>query len=77
MSLAARSVPFSGKPMKQVRRSDVETWIKIMDAAGLAPRTIKTRFFVASGSSVGDRTDTPPEHRVEARSLEYFGFCAD
>ena len=44
MSLAARSVPFAGKPMKQVRRSEVETWIKQMDAAGLAPGTIRTRF---------------------------------
>ena len=44
MSLAARSVPFAGKPMKQVRRSDVETWIKQMDAAALAHGTIKTRY---------------------------------
>src|SRR3954447_25810574 len=44
MSLAARSVPFAGKPMKQARRSDVETWIKQMNAAGLAPGTIKTRY---------------------------------
>ena len=44
MSLAARSVPFAGKPMKQIRRSEVETWIKQMDAAGLAPGTIKTRY---------------------------------
>ncbi len=44
MSLAARSVLFAGKPMKQVRRSDVESWIKSMDAAGLAPGTIKTRY---------------------------------
>lgn len=44
MSLAARSVPFAGKPMKQVRRSDVEIWIKQMNAAGLAPGTIKTRY---------------------------------
>ncbi len=44
MSLAARSVPFAGKPMKQVRRSEVETWIKQMDAAGLAHGTIKTRY---------------------------------
>ena len=44
MSLAARSVPFTGKPMKQIRRSEVETWIKQMDAAGLAPGTIKTRY---------------------------------
>ena len=44
MSLAARSVPFGDKPMRQVRRSDVEVWIKSMDAAGLAPGTIKTRY---------------------------------
>src|SRR3954464_5259737 len=41
MSLAARSVPFAEKPIKLVRRSDVEAWIKSMDAAGLAPGTIK------------------------------------
>jgi hypothetical protein len=44
MSLAARYVPFAEKSMKQVRRSDVETWIKQMNAAGLAPGTIKTRY---------------------------------
>jgi integrase len=44
MSLAARSAPFAGKPMKQVRRSDVEAWIKQMNASGLAPGTIKTRY---------------------------------
>src|SRR4051812_13781460 len=30
MSLAARSVPFTDKPVKQIRRSDVEAWIKAM-----------------------------------------------
>ncbi|GAA1936287.1 tyrosine-type recombinase/integrase [Nocardioides hwasunensis] len=44
MSLAARSVPFTDRPMKLVRHSDVETWIKQMHAAGLAPGTIKTRY---------------------------------
>ena len=44
MSLAARSVPFGDKTMRQIRRSDVEVWIKSMDAAGLAPGTIKTRY---------------------------------
>ena len=44
MSLAARSVPFAAKPMKQIRRSEVETWIKQMNATGLAPGTIKTRY---------------------------------
>jgi integrase len=44
MSLAARSVPFGSKPIKLVRPSDVEAWIKGMDAAGLAPGTIKTRY---------------------------------
>ena len=44
MSLAARSVQFGSKPMKLVRRSDVEAWVKGMHAAGLAPGTIKTRY---------------------------------
>jgi integrase len=44
MSLAARSVPFSDKSIRQIRRSDVEVWIKSMDAAGLAPGTVKTRY---------------------------------
>lgn len=44
MSLAARSAPFAEKPMNQVRRSDVETWVKQMNAAGLAPGTVKTRY---------------------------------
>jgi integrase len=44
MSLAARSVPFWDKPMRQIRRADVEVWIKSMDLAGLAPGTIKTRY---------------------------------
>ncbi|WP_152815373.1 tyrosine-type recombinase/integrase [Georgenia subflava] len=35
--------PFAGKPIKEVRRSDVEAWIKQMNAASLAPGTIKTR----------------------------------
>src|SRR6185437_117088 len=39
MSLAARSVPFSDKPIKDVRRSEVEAWVKAMDSAGLAPGT--------------------------------------
>ncbi|UUZ60213.1 tyrosine-type recombinase/integrase [Nocardioides sp. B-3] len=44
MSPAARSAPFGGKPMKLIRRSEVEAWIKSMDEAGLAPGTIKTRY---------------------------------
>lgn len=44
MSLAARSVPFGDRPMRLIRRSDVELWIKAMDAGGLAPGTIKTRY---------------------------------
>jgi integrase len=58
MSLAARSVPFAAKPLKQDRRSDVETRIKQMNAAGLAPGTIKTRYVnVRSvfGAAVKDR----------------------
>ena len=44
MSLAARSVPFRDRAIRQVRRSDIEAWIKAMDVSGLAPGTIKTRY---------------------------------
>jgi integrase len=44
MALAARSVPFRDVSMRQIRRSDVEVWVKSMDEAGLAPGTIKTRY---------------------------------
>lgn len=49
--LAAGSVTFAGVPMKAIRRSHVEQWVKAMQTkdrgegkqAGLAPGTIKTR----------------------------------
>ena len=52
MHLSARSVTFSDVPMKAIRRSHFEQWVKAMQTAdrgegkprGLAPRTIKTRF---------------------------------
>lgn len=44
MELAAKSTPFIEKPIKQVRRSDIELWIKQMHDSGLAPGTIKTRY---------------------------------
>jgi integrase len=44
MRLAARSVTFGDVPMKAIRRSHIETWVKTMTAAGLAPGTVKTRF---------------------------------
>ena len=56
MNLAAASVPFGDLPMRSIRRSHVETWIKAMQTAdrgkgkdgavrphGLAPGTITTR----------------------------------
>jgi hypothetical protein len=48
---------------KQVRRSEVETWIKQMDAAGLAPGTIKTRYVNVRSvfrAAVKDRGPTRP-----------------
>lgn len=53
MSLAARSVPFAGKPMNQVRRSEVETWVKQMNAAGLAPARSRR------GTSMSGRCSAP------------------
>jgi site-specific recombinase XerC len=43
-NVAGTPVPFAERSMKHVRRSDVETWIKQMNAAGLVPDTIKTRY---------------------------------
>ncbi|MDR5691900.1 tyrosine-type recombinase/integrase [Agromyces indicus] len=59
MDLTARSVTFADVPLRQIRRSHVELWVKAMqtqdrgtDAAGgirqgLAPQTIKTRLINA------------------------------
>ena len=44
MSLAARTVPFADRSIKEIRRADVEAWIKQMHSNGLAPSTIKTRY---------------------------------
>lgn len=44
MTLAAGSTPFSAVPMKAIRRSHVESWVKTMNAGGLAPGTVSTRF---------------------------------
>lgn len=40
------TVPFGDLPMKAIRRSHVESWVKAMTAGGLAASTIKTRFIV-------------------------------
>lgn len=43
MNLAARSVPFADQPLRALRRSHLEAWIKAMTARGLAPGTVHTR----------------------------------
>ena len=43
--LAAASVPFVDLPMKSIRRSHVEAWVKAV-AATWAPTTVKTRFVI-------------------------------
>lgn len=40
------AVPFADVPLKSIRRSHVEAWVKAMHAAGLAASTIKTRHVV-------------------------------
>ncbi|GAA1949304.1 site-specific integrase [Nocardioides panacihumi] len=55
--LATGSVPFADLPMKSIRRSHVETWIKGR-AAEWAPTTIKTRFVIVRSvfrAAVADR----------------------
>jgi integrase len=52
------TVSFSDMPMKSIRRSHVESWIKSMTGAGLAASTIKTRFNVLRAifrAAVADR----------------------
>jgi Phage integrase, N-terminal len=44
MKLAVRSTTFSEVPMRSIRASHVESWVKSMTAAGLAPGTVTTRF---------------------------------
>lgn len=40
------AVPFADIPLKSIRRSHIEAWVKTMDADGLAASTIKTRHVV-------------------------------
>lgn len=44
MTLAAESVPFIDMPLRGVRRSHIETWVKTMTSRGLAAGTINTRY---------------------------------
>lgn len=43
MDLAARSVPFADVPLRELRRSHIEHWVKAMAAKPLAATTIHTR----------------------------------
>lgn len=43
MRLTVASTTFGDLPIKTIRRSHVETWVKAMNAAGLAPGTVTTR----------------------------------
>lgn len=55
--LATGSVPFADVPMKAVRRSHIEAWVKA-SSTELAPTTIKTRFVIVRSvfrAAVADR----------------------
>jgi integrase len=55
--LATGSVSFADQPMKSIRRSHVEAWVKAMSTQ-LAPTTIKTRFVIVRSvfrAAVADR----------------------
>jgi integrase len=47
MNLVARSVSFGDVPLKEIRGSHVEGWVKQMHTAGMAPLTIANRFTAA------------------------------
>jgi integrase len=54
---ATNSVPFADLPMKSIRRSHVEAWVKTMSTE-LAPTTIKTRHIIVRSvfrAAVADR----------------------
>ena len=44
MKLAETLSTFANTPMRAIRRSHIETWVKAMNATGLAPGTVTTRF---------------------------------
>lgn len=44
MTLAVTGATFATLPLARVRRSHVEAWVKQMNASGLAPSTIRTRY---------------------------------
>lgn len=55
--LATGSVPFGDMPLKMIRRSHIETWVKSMSTRW-APTTIKTRFVIVRSvfrAAVADR----------------------
>lgn len=78
MTLTARSVPFEDLPMRAIRRSHIEAWIKKMDVDGLAPSTVAMRYnnlrttFRAAkldkviGSDPTDGLTLPRQRRAEA-----------
>ncbi len=58
--LATGSVTFADLPMKAIRRSHVESWVKVMSTRW-APSTIKTRFVIVRSvfrAAVADRVIT-------------------
>lgn len=58
--LATGSVPFADMPLKSIRRSHVESWVKAVSAEW-APTTVKTRFVIVRSvfrAAVADRVIT-------------------
>ena len=43
VDLASRSFPYAPLPLRDLRATDIETWVKAMYDRGLAPTTIRTR----------------------------------
>jgi integrase len=78
MQLACGSTTFGDLPLKSIRRSHIESWVKTMTTNGLAPGTVFTRFnnvrrvFRAAqrdkviGSDPTDGITLPRKRRAEA-----------
>ena len=71
--LAAGSVTFADAPLRALRRSHVEQWVKAMQSAGLAPGTIRTRYGNVRGS---ERTVYAPARLVDILAGHVAAHCA-
>ncbi|WP_157465704.1 tyrosine-type recombinase/integrase [Cellulomonas sp. Leaf395] len=79
VDLTIRSCRFASRPLDEIRRSDVQTWVKSMVDASLAATTVRTRFkslntvlagavlddVIQRNPCIGVRTPAPMRRQVQ------------